>query len=159
MATKQLTKKAGLLVLDQNYKSFLSNIKQRLKTAQIRAALAANSELIKFYWQLGAELIDKQKAFKWGEQFLEQFSHDMRHAFPEMQGFSKRNLEYMRQFALLYPKIEFTKQPVSQLPWGHIIVHPRWAWRSSSLMTRRNCFSSASGLFLMCVCKASLMNV
>lgn len=45
----------------------------------------------------------------------------MRQAFPEMQRFSKRNLEHMRRFATLYPKIEFAKQPVSQLPWGHVV--------------------------------------
>ena len=111
----------GSLHLDQNYKHFLTNIKDRLKTAQIRAALAANSELIKFYWELGTDLIEKQKNHQWGSHFLEQFSHDMRQEFPEMQGFSKRNLEHMRRFALLYPKIEFAKQAVSQLPWGHVV--------------------------------------
>lgn len=109
------------LHLDKDYKNFLSDIKNRLKTAQIRAALAANSELIKFYWELGADLIEKQKAFNWGEHFLDQFSHDMKQAFPEMQGFSKRNFEYMRRFASFYPKLEFAKQAVSQLPWGHIV--------------------------------------
>lgn len=119
---KQVTiKKEISLRLDENYQGFLNNIKERLKTAQIRAALAANAELIKFYWELGSDLIEKQKAFKWGEQFLEQFSDDIRKAFPEMQGFSKRNLEYTRRFALLYPNIDFAKQAVSQLPWGHIV--------------------------------------
>lgn len=118
---KKQLKKEGSLHLDKDYKIFLSGIKDRLKAAQIRAALAANSELIKFYWEPGSDLIEKQKTFKWGEHFLERFSHDMRQAFPEMQGFSKRNLEYMRRFASLYPKIEFAKQPVSQLPWGHIV--------------------------------------
>lgn len=111
----------GSLHLDQDYKHFLTNIKGRLKNAQIRAALVAYSELIKFYWELGADLIEKQKDHQWGSHFLEQFSHDMRQAFPEMQGFSKRNLEYMRRFALLYPQIEFAKQAVSQLPWGHVV--------------------------------------
>lgn len=118
---KQLKKKEESLHLNKDYKNFFSGIKDRLKTAQIRAALAANSELIKFYWELGSELIEKQKALKWGEHFLEQFSHDMRQAFPEMQGFSKRNLEYMRRFAAIYPELEFAKQAVSQLPWGHIV--------------------------------------
>lgn len=72
----------------------MTGIKERLKTAQIKAALAANSELILFYWGLGQDLIEKQKALKWGEHFLEQLSHDMRKKFPEMQGFSKRNLVY-----------------------------------------------------------------
>src|SRR5688572_1729980 len=121
----QLKKNETSLHFDTEYKNFLSGIKERLKTAQIRAALAANSELIKFYWQLGNDLIEKQKAFKWGEHFLEQFSNDMRQAFPEMQGFSKRNLHRMRQFAELYPNLQIVPQAVAQLPWGHIslLIH------------------------------------
>lgn len=118
---QQLAKTDTALRLDKNYADFLSGIKERLRTAQIRAAQAANTELIKFYWQLGQDLIEKQKAFKWGQGFLEQFSHDMRQAFPEMQGFSKRNLEHMRRLALNYPEMDFAKQAVSQLPWGHIV--------------------------------------
>jgi len=118
---KELKTTNESLHLDQHYKHFLSGIKEWLQTAQIRAALAANSELIQFYWELGNDLIEKQKSHQWGSGFLEQFSHDMRQAFPEMQGFAKRNLEHMRRFATLYPKIEFAKQAVSQLPWGHIV--------------------------------------
>jgi predicted nuclease of restriction endonuclease-like (RecB) superfamily len=121
MVTKLKEVQTQALQLDKNYTNFLNDIKNRLKKAQIRAALAANSELIKFYWQLGCDLIEKQKAFKWGDQFLEQFSQDMRKTFPELQGFSKRNLEYMRNFFSLYPKLDFAKQTVSQLPWGHIV--------------------------------------
>ena len=118
---KLLEKTETSLHVDPEYRNFLTDIKDRLKKAQIRAALAANSELIKFYWELGIELIEKQKAHKWGDHFLEQFSHDMRVEFPQMQGFSKRNLEYMRRFATLYSTSEFAKQAVSQLPWGHIV--------------------------------------
>ena len=122
---KQLEKKEDLLRLDENYKDFLNGIKDRLRTAQIRAALAANSELINFYWQLGTDLIAKQKTYKWGEHFLEQFSHDMRQTFPEMRGFSVRNLQRMRQFAQLYPNLLITPQAVAQLLWGHIsyLIH------------------------------------
>jgi len=115
-------KKETSLRLDKNYQGFLNNIKERLRSAQIRAALAANAELTKFYWQLGSDLIEKQKAFKWGEQFLEQFSHDMRQANPEMQGFSVTNLKRMRIFARGYPDFLKSPQPVDQLPWGHIGV-------------------------------------
>ncbi|HAT1758250.1 DUF1016 N-terminal domain-containing protein [Legionella pneumophila serogroup 1] len=86
----------------------------------MRADLAANSELIQFYWGLGKELIEKQKSHQWGTGFLEQFSHDMREAFPEMQGFSVRNLQRVKQFAKLYSDISITTQALSQLPWGHI---------------------------------------
>ena len=115
----------GSLHLDQNYKYFLSGIKERLQTAQIRAALAANSELIQFYWDLGTNLIEKQKSHQWGSGFLEQFSHDMRQAFPEMQGFSVRNLQRIKQFAQLYPDLLITPQAVAQLPWVHIslLIH------------------------------------
>lgn len=110
------------LHLNSNYTEFLSNIKERLKTTQLRTARTINHQLILFYWELGKDLIEKQKAFKWGDLFLEQFSHDMRTAFPDMRGFSKRNLEYMRQLAILCPAPEFAKQAVSQMPWGHVVV-------------------------------------
>jgi predicted nuclease of restriction endonuclease-like (RecB) superfamily len=118
--SKEIKVQDDALRLNQDYKHFLTDIKTRLQTAQIRAALAANSELIQFYWGLGTELIEKQKSHQWGTGFLEQFSHDMREAFPEMQGFSVRNLQRMKQFATLYSNISITTQAVSQLPWGHI---------------------------------------
>jgi len=119
--SKEITIKDDSLHLDKDYMDFFSNIKDRLKAAQIRAALAANSELIKFYWELGNDLIEKQKAQKWGGHFLEQFSHDMRQAFPEMQGFSVTNLKRMRLFAQAYPDFAIRAQAVPQLPWGHIV--------------------------------------
>lgn len=119
--SKEIKIQENSLHLDKDYMDFLSNIRTRLKTAQIRAALAANSELIKFYWQLGNDLIEKQKTQKWGAHFLDQFSHDMRQAFPEMQGFSVTNLKRMRLFAQAYPDFEIRAQAVPQLPWGHIV--------------------------------------
>lgn len=110
------------LHLDNDYIEFLDDIKKRLKTAQIRASIAVNKELLHFYWGLGKELIEKQKQFKWGAHVLQQFSHDMRQAFPEMQGFSVSNLERMRKFALEYPDFTNPAQPVRELPWGHIVV-------------------------------------
>ncbi|WP_131778415.1 PDDEXK nuclease domain-containing protein [Legionella bozemanae] len=119
--SKEIKIQENSLHLDKDYMDFLSNIRTRLKTAQIRAALAANNELIKFYWQLGNDLIEKQKTQKWGAHFLDQFSHDMRQAFPEMQGFSVTNLKRMRLFAQAYPDFEIRAQAVPQLPWGHIV--------------------------------------
>lgn len=119
---QQLAKIDTALRLDKNYADFLSSIKERLRTAQIRAAQAANTELVQFYWQLGKDLIEKQKAFKWGQGFLGQFSHDMRQAFPEMQGFSITNLERMRKFATYYPNLSIPAQAVPNLPWGHIVT-------------------------------------
>lgn len=109
------------LALDKDYISFLQELKDRLQKAQIRAAHSVNAELIQFYWSTGQDIVKLQATKQWGSKFLEQLSHDMRQALPGMQGLSKRNLEHMRRFAQLYPAKEFTKQAVSQLPWGHII--------------------------------------
>jgi len=115
-------KKQVSLHLDQHYKQFLKAIKERLKTAQLRAAQSVNTELIRFYWELGSDLLANQQDFKWGDNFLEQFSQDMRLAFPEMQGFSVTSLKRMRLFAQEYTDFEKGAQPVHQLPWGHLVV-------------------------------------
>lgn len=109
------------LQTQSEYKTFLQEIKERIKSARLHAVLAVNQELIKFYWETGKAILVKQKTKKWGSKFLDQLSYDLRNEFHEMQGFSKRNLENMRGFASLYPKLEFAKQAVSQLPWGHIV--------------------------------------
>jgi predicted nuclease of restriction endonuclease-like (RecB) superfamily len=117
--SEQLEKVDQPLRLDENYKKFFSGMKERLRAAQIRASLAVNSELVKFYWQLGADIVEQQKKYAWGENFLEQLSIDMRNSFPQMQGYSITNLKRMRRIALQYPK---GPQPVAQIPWGHISV-------------------------------------
>jgi hypothetical protein len=87
-----------------------------LHKAQVRAALAVNIELARFYWQLGADLIEKQKTHQWGDKFLTPLSHDMLAAFPGMQGLSVTNLKRMLLFVQTYP---IGPQAADQLPWGH----------------------------------------
>ena len=108
------------IILEQDYKAFLSDIKQRYRSAQLKAAYKVNCEMIQFYWELGKQILEKQLDAKWGTKFLEQLSQDLQKEFPGTQGFSVRNLWFMKQFSQLYPTI--VKQAVSQLPWGHIIV-------------------------------------
>lgn len=109
------------LRLDKDYLKFLQQVKKKLQHAQIKAALAANTEQIRFYWGLGTDIAKQQTSKRWGSHFLEQLSEDMRKAFPGMQGFSKRNLEYMRLLANVHPSWdEFAQQPAAQLPWAHI---------------------------------------
>lgn len=110
------------LVSDNEYKLFLTEIKQQYRASQLKAAFSVNTEMICFYWNLGGRIIEKQKNTTWGSKFLEQLSVDLRREFPGTQGFSVRNLQFMRQFATLYSENEFAKQAVSQLPWGHIIL-------------------------------------
>ncbi|MEO8401047.1 MAG: PDDEXK nuclease domain-containing protein [Gammaproteobacteria bacterium] len=120
--SKQLKENKDTLHLDNEYLAFVSSIKSRLKTAQLRAASAVNTEVLGFYWGLGKDILDMQASKKhWGTKFLDQLSHDLQTANPEMSGLSKRSLEYMRLLATVYPEQQqFTQQPAAQLPWSHI---------------------------------------
>jgi len=108
------------------YKEFIKRIKLKARQAQIRASVRVNSTLIEFYWELGEEIVLKQKNTNWGSGFLKNMSRDLMDEFPEVKGFSKRNLEFIRKWYLYYSqKDSITKQVVSQLaliPWGHNIV-------------------------------------
>jgi len=83
--------------------------------------LAANSAMVLVYWDIGRTILEKQQQQGWGAKIIDRLSHDLKSAFPDMSGFSPRNLMFMRSFALAYPESEIVKQLVSQLPWGHII--------------------------------------
>jgi len=110
------------LVLDSTYSDFLSRIKIRYQSAQLKAAQYVNRELVEFYWQLGKDIIEKQTQTAWGTKFLDQLSSDLQASFPGTKGFSVRNLKYMRRFAEHYPNPPIGQQLVAQLPWGHIIL-------------------------------------
>mgnify|MGYP000382031493 CR=1 FL=1 len=105
-----------------NYASWLSELKQRIQSAQQRATLSVNRELILLYWQIGHDILERQQAQGWGAKVIDQLAHDLMAAFPEMKGFSRRNLLYMRSFAEQWPEIEFVQQAVAQIPWGHNIL-------------------------------------
>lgn len=108
-------------IIDTEYQTFLSEIKQRYQSAQLKAAYAVNHEMIQFYWRLGKLILEKQTKSTWGTGFLEQLSKDLRIDLPGTKGFSVSNLERMRKFAVLYPE-EISAQPVRELPWGHIVA-------------------------------------
>jgi predicted nuclease of restriction endonuclease-like (RecB) superfamily len=105
----------------QEYKEFFSQIKHRVRTARFQAALSVNCEVIKLYWHIGSQILERQQTTSWGSKFIATLSKDLRNAFPETSGFSAVNLKRMRTFALAYPNV-IGSQPVTQLPWGHIIT-------------------------------------
>lgn len=115
-----MTKKIAAFPPD--YTDWLADIKTRVQAARSRAALAANAELIALYWQIGNEILQRQSAQGWGSKIIERLARDLREAFPEMKGFSTRNLMYMRDFAESWPSAEIMQQLAAQLPWFHIVV-------------------------------------
>ena len=109
----------------QEYKDLLGKLKNQIRSSRFQAALAVNREVIKLYWQIGKEILERQQVSTWGSKLVEALSNDLRNAFPETTGFSISNLKRMHLFAQTYPEGEIGSQPVSQLPWGHIstIIH------------------------------------
>jgi len=101
------------------YADWLAELKARIHTAQQRAALAVNRELVLLYWQIGRDIRARQAEQGWGAKVIERLSQDLRSAFPEMKGFSPRNLKYMRAFAEAWPDQSFVQEVLAQLPWYH----------------------------------------
>jgi hypothetical protein len=97
------TKKAQKVSTDEisplrGYASFLRDLKTHIRSAQIKATFAVNSEMISLYWEIGKGIVERQENAGWGDEVLEKLSKDLRHEFPEMQGFSRANLYRMRAF-------------------------------------------------------------
>jgi predicted nuclease of restriction endonuclease-like (RecB) superfamily len=111
---------ASLTVPPAGYAEWLAELKTRIHTAQQRAALAVNRELVPLYWQIGRDILARQTEQGWGAKVIERLAHDLRTAFPQMKGFSPRNLKYMRAFASAWPDGEFVQQAAAQLPWFHL---------------------------------------
>lgn len=105
------------------YSAFLEQVKQRIRTAQTRAALAINRELLDLYWSIGREITAQQAAQDWGDNVLPQLAKDLQAAFPGVSGFSRTNLYRMRAFYLAYREQgENVPQAVGQIPWGHNVI-------------------------------------
>lgn len=110
----------ALMVVPAGYAEWLADVKARVHAAQQRAALAVNAEVMQLYWQLGRDILDQQGREGWGAKVTDRLAHDLKAAFPEVKGFSPRNLKYMRRFAEAWPDREFVQQLLHKLPWFHL---------------------------------------
>ncbi|MBE2293331.1 MAG: DUF1016 domain-containing protein [Phycisphaerales bacterium] len=103
----------------EGYVDWLAELKSRIHSAQQRATLVVNRELVLLYWQIGRDILRHQAQQGWGAKVIDRLAHDLRIAFPNMKGFSPRNLKYMRAFAEAWPDAEFVQAVLAQLPWYH----------------------------------------
>ena len=108
-----------MLMNANEYLETVEQVKQEIRTAQYRAAVQVNCELLRLYHAIGT-VINAHKV--WGSRFVENLAADIKLSFPEMKGYSVRNLKYMAKFAEAYSADEFVQQPVAQIPWGHNVV-------------------------------------
>lgn len=105
------------------HRAFLVDLKQRIHTAQMRSALAANAALMGLYWYIGRSILALQQEKAWGCAVVKRLSLDLMNAYPGVSGFSRTNLFAMRQMVLFFdPDSEIVPQSVGQLPWSHIRV-------------------------------------
>jgi predicted nuclease of restriction endonuclease-like (RecB) superfamily len=107
------------LKLPNDYDVFLKSLKERVRAAQLRASLAVNSELVWLYWGIGRDILARQKEQGWGAKIIDQLADDLRKEFPEVKGFSPRNLKYMRALAEAWPDELIVQQLAAQIPWFH----------------------------------------
>ena len=126
--TKELQTPSG-------YPALLKEIKERVRTAQVRAALAVSRELILLYWSIGRDILVRQNAEGWGAKIIGRLANDLNAEFPGIEGFSPRSLKYMRAFAEAWTDETIVQQVAAQLPWGHHMVlldrvkdHPTREW-------------------------------
>ena len=110
---------ASLTPAPGGYADWLAELKARIHGAQQRAALAVNRELVRLYWQIGSDILERRQREGWGAKVIERLAHDLHAAFPDMKGFSPRNLKYMRAFAEAWPDQAFVQELLAQLPWYH----------------------------------------
>ena len=111
------------LPLDDAYLALLRQIKSVIRSTQIKAALSVNQHLIELYWEIGKMIVREQEAKGWGSAVVERLAVDLKLEFPDMGGFSRPQLFFMRQFFIFYRDAdEKVLQLVRQIPWGHNIL-------------------------------------
>lgn len=108
-----------MLMNNNEYLNTIESIKKEIKSAQYKAAVSVNRELIMLYYNIG-KIINEHKA--WGNKFIDNLAADIKLEFPNVKGYSVRNLKYMAKFAETYPDEQFVQQVVAQIPWGQNIV-------------------------------------
>jgi len=129
-----------ITIIDPQYKEWIKELSLRYRKSQIKAAVKVNSEMLKFYWSLGYDIVQTKAEARWGSKFFHNLSADLKHEMPEATCFSETNLKYMKYFYEMFPeseirpqvgdelmKVEFSPQlgdefntVIFSIPWGHI---------------------------------------
>ena len=116
---KVKTKAPSILLKAEGYEEWIRLIKERIQRARVKASMLVNTEQTLLYWDIGHNILEKQNNEGWGTKVVERMSVDLKDAFPDMTGWSPRNLKYMRAFADAWARKEIVQAPLAQLPWYH----------------------------------------
>ena len=118
---------------ENSYKAWITELKQRIRLSQIKAAVKVNIEMLHLYWSIGEDIVNRSAEAVWRKSVINQLLQDLKDEFPHMEVFSPRNLAYMKQMYLLYNCGENLQQlaakiddvpdvideAVFSIPWGH----------------------------------------
>ena len=107
----------NLSEMSEAYLKFIEEVKSEIQKQRISVVLNANSSMICLYWNIGRSILKKQEEEGWGAKIIDRMAKDLKEAFPEMSGFSPRNIKYMRKFAESWPDFEIVQRVVAQIPW------------------------------------------
>lgn len=107
----------NLSEMSDTYLKFIEEVKSEIQKQRISVVLNANSSMICLYWNIGRSILKKQEEEGWGAKIIDRMARDLKDAFPEMSGFSPRNIKYMRKFAESWPDFEIVQRVVAQIPW------------------------------------------
>ena len=114
-----MKKAEAMTAVVEGYEAWIRSIKERIQRARVKASMLVNSEQTLLYWDIGHEILEKQENEGWGSKVVERMSADLKAAFPDMKGWSRSSLMYMRQFAAAWKRNEIVQAPLGQLPWYH----------------------------------------
>lgn len=108
------------ILKSKEYNSWINGLKTKIHAARTKVALTINSQLLELYWEIGKDISEKQSKSDWGSKLIEQVADELKNEFPELKGFSRRNIYAMRQWYNFFSeKYPFVPQSVAQIPWGH----------------------------------------
>lgn len=108
------------IIKTQDYFHWINDLKSKIHAAKTKVALSINSQLLELYWEIGKDISERQENADWGSKFIEQTAIELKNEFPEIRGFSRRNLYAIKQWYNFYSeKYPFMPQSVAQIPWGH----------------------------------------
>ncbi|MBR4157238.1 MAG: hypothetical protein IKU01_11170 [Bacteroidales bacterium] len=113
-----------LIKIDGEYANWIKDLSLRFRQSQIKAAIRVNSEMLRFYFSLGADIVNKKAESRWGDGFFKNLSRDMQNELPGVRGFSEKNLYYMKLMYLLYRELfEKFPQDVGKIN-NHVLFNP-----------------------------------
>ena len=108
--------------LPSGYANALATIKSRIQQERLRVVIGANAAMVLMYWDVGRMILERQEHAGWGAKVIDRLAADLLDAFPDIKGFSPRNLKYMRAFAAAWPERAIVQEPLARIPWYHHIA-------------------------------------